>query len=343
MNFFKPQNSELKKINRRNFLSFVSKGTAAMTVMPAGICGLPQKASGTGLVYDPGYLEHIIDRSHPESPLRLQTLYQKFKDTGILNDMTLIDPVDDPYEAIRLIHSQRHIDGIKEIPVTGKIAALAVSGAMGAIHAVASGQQRNAFCAIRPPGHHALNTAQEEGFCFYNNIAVAARYAQKEFNLEKVLVIDWDYHHGNGTEWAFYEDPSVLFFSTHDWHAYPGSGDPRRRGKGAGEGFTINGHLGFGAEDDDIYRAWDEKLLPVVEKFKPDIVLISAGFDSRKDDLLGCFNLTDLCFSRLTQMAMNIADTHCNGKLVSFLEGGYNVYGLAEAGTAHVMALMGKS
>jgi acetoin utilization deacetylase AcuC-like enzyme len=296
--------------------------------------------SATGYMFDERYISHVLEPFHPESPQRLSAIRKKLAETGLINDLSRIIPDEDPDLGISLVHSEKHVKGIDAIPKTGEIARLAVSGALSAVNAVATGKIRNAFCALRPPGHHALNTGQEEGFCFYNNIAIAAKYAQTRFNLKKVLVIDWDYHHGNGTEWAFFEDPSVLFFSTHDWNAYPGSGDPRRQGKGAGLGYTINVHCGFGTDDDDIYKIWDTRLLPAADEFKPDLVLISAGFDSRKDDPIGSFNLTDNCFFKMTTMAMKIAKTHCDGKLVSILEGGYNTAGLAEAVAAHLTALL---
>ena len=192
----------------------------------------------------------------------------------------------------------------------------------------------------RPPGHHAKNTGQEEGFCYYNHIAIAARYAQQHYDLKKVLIIDWDFHHGNGTEWAFYSDPSVLYFSTHDMFAYPGTGSPSRTGEGDGEGFNINVHLDCGATDDDIINAFQTKLLPAVEQFKPDLILISAGFDSRQDDLLGCHNISDQGFIKLTETVKILANKHCQGKIVSLLEGGYNLQGNASAVTAHINALM---
>ena len=175
---------------------------------------------------------------------------------------------------------------------------------LSAVEAVADGRVRNAFCAVRPPGHHANNAGREEGFCFYSNAAIAARHAQS-LGFEKVLVIDWDYHHGNGTQNAFYDDPSVLFFSSHDWHAYPGTGDPSLTGAGEGSDLNINVHLDCGARDRDMLAAWDKKLLPAVASFEPDFVLISAGFDSRKDDLLGCFDVTDDAFARMTRTVLD--------------------------------------
>jgi len=211
--------------------------------------------------------------------------------------------------------------------------------------------------SFQQPDQHAASvmqqTGMEEGFCFYNNIAIAARYAQTMYKnkIKKVLIIDWDYHHGNGTEETFYSDDSVLFFSTHKLHAYPGTGDPSRIGEGKGEGYTVNVPLDSGAGDDTFVKAWDEKLIPVVENFKPDLVLVSAGFDSKYNDYLGDFQVTECGFGRLTKKAMEIADNYCDGRLVSCLEGGYadrdSVYsgnvtfnGIAKAVEAHVGTLL---
>ena len=205
-----------------------------------------------------------------------------------------------------------------------------------------AGQVKNAFCASRPPGHHATNTGREEGFCFFNHVAIAARYAQQQYGLKKILIADWDYHHGNGTEWAFYDDPSVLFFSTHDMYAYPGTGLPERTGNGKGEGFNINVHLPCGSGDEEILSAFEQYLLPAAEAFQPDLILLSAGFDSRIDDPLGCHNITDDGFQTLTRLMMQLADKYCQGRLVSVMEGGYQVSGLQQAVLAHVKALSGR-
>jgi acetoin utilization deacetylase AcuC-like enzyme len=224
--------------------------------------------------------------------------------------------------------------------VAGRVAELAVAGVLGAVKAVVDGRVRNAFCATRPPGHHANNTGREEGFCFYNNAAIAAKYAQEALGLKKVIIIDWDYHHGNGTQNAFYNDGSVLFFSTHNWQDFPGTGNPSMKGEGDGYGLNINVHLDCGAKDRDMLTAWDQQFLTPASRFEPDLVLISAGFDSRMDDLLGCFEMTDDAFKRMTQMAMDLANTFCDGRLVSILEGGYNVDGQARAVVAHVSTLL---
>lgn len=253
-----------------------------------------------------------------------------------------MSPNIDVFPHLYMIHTKQHVESVKaHYKLSHGVALQAVSAALTAVNGVCSGQLRNAFCVVRPPGHHALNTGREEGFCFYNSIAVAARYAQKVFGLEKILIVDWDYHHGNGTEAAFYADPSVLFFSTHDQYNYPGTGDPARIGTGQGEGFNINVHLQCGATDTDIIDAFEQQLLPCVKQFKPDMILISAGFDGRIDDPLGCFDITDKGFSQLTRIVMTLADEYCAGRIVSLLEGGYNLDGLANAVHAHVSSLSG--
>ncbi len=294
----------------------------------------------TGYIFDKRYIDHTLEWGHPEAPERLVAIETHMRESGLDREVVPLRLLDDPLPAIRAIHTKTHISSVQNIPKTGVIAELAAAGALGAVKAVSEGIVTNAFCALRPPGHHAHNNGGEEGFCFYNNIAIAARYAQNQFHFQKILILDWDYHHGNGTEFAFYDDPSVLFFSTHHWYAYPGTGDPSKKGSGDGFGFNINVPLQAGATDDEVIKAWEKILIPNVETFKPDFVLISAGFDSREDDILGCFRFTDKGFAALTTMARTIADTCCNGRLVSFLEGGYTPDDLAKAVAAHVGALI---
>ena len=213
----------------------------------------------------------------------------------------------------------------------------------------------NAFCAIRPPGHHAHNDVHKdglckgEGFCFFNNVAIGARYAQRRWGLRSILIIDWDYHHGNGTEEVFYNDPTVFYFSTHRLPAYPATGYPLRIGEGAGKGYNLNVPLPspekpFGyVNDENFLAAFEHRLLPQMEmlSFTPDLVLISAGFDGREGDAIGDFSITDRGFSRATLFAREYAERVCKGHIVSALEGGYNPAGLASAGIAHLKALLG--
>ena len=334
----------LKRKNRREFLGSVSGATVALAAWPGSSAALAASlASATGYLYDDRYLLHVLEADHVESPQRLKKIAKRMSDSGLIQEVTRLSPSVDAAPHIRNFHTTDHFEAVKQIPTTGEVAELAVSGSLTAVKAVAEGQVRNAFCAIRPPGHHAHNNLGEEGFCFYGNVAIAARYAQQELGFRKILIVDWDYHHGNGTESAFWKDPSVLFFSTHNWHAYPGTGDPSREGAGPGAGYNINVHLDCGATDDQIIRAFEEKLLSAADRFQPDFILISAGFDSRKDDVLGCFSITDEGFKRLTRIVMNLADSACEGKIVSLLEGGYNVDGLAMAVEAHVSELLSRS
>jgi acetoin utilization deacetylase AcuC-like enzyme len=267
-------------------------------------------------------------------------MMEVFAERGLDQEVVSLPLLGDPMSHIRGHHTPEHVESVRRIDVTGPVAELVVAGALGAVDAVASGAVKNAFCAARPPGHHANNTGREEGFCFYSNAAIAARYAQRVYRYERVLIIDWDYHHGNGTQNAFYDDPSVLFFSTHDWQAYPGTGDPSLTGQGDGSDLNINAHLDCGSRDVDMLRHWDSKLLPAVSRFQPDFIIVSAGFDSRRDDLLGCFDLTDDVFRRMTRTAMDLAEDYTGGRLVSLLEGGYNVEGNALAAAAHVETLL---
>ncbi|MBT6375235.1 MAG: histone deacetylase, partial [Gemmatimonadales bacterium] len=185
-------------------------------------------------------------------------MMEVFAERGLDQAVLPLSLLDDSLSHVQYAHTAEHVDSVSTIDVSGRIAELAVSGALGAVEAVARGTVKNAFCASRPPGHHANNTGAEEGFCFYSNAAIAARYAQRVHGFERILIIDWDYHHGNATQNAFYDDPSVLFFSTHDWQAYPGTGDPAMTGEAEGTGSNINWHLDCGARDVDMLRAWDE-------------------------------------------------------------------------------------
>jgi acetoin utilization deacetylase AcuC-like enzyme len=295
----------------------------------------------TGLVLDPGFANHHIMPQHPESPARYRRLRDELEVSELLSKVTLLKPKSKIESELLLIHSANHVASIKRHdPEAHQASMLATGGVLVAVDAVCKGLLDNAFCASRPPGHHATNTGKEEGFCYYNHVAIAARYAQKRYKLKRILIVDWDYHHGNGTEWAFYHDPSVLFFSTHDSEAYPGTGSPEKTGTGPGKGFNINVHLPCGSGDEEIIAAFEEKLIPAVTEFKPDLILLSAGFDSREDDLLGCYKVSDQGFIQLTEIMLRLAKQHCDGKLVSVLEGGYNLTGNAKASVAHLKTLM---
>ena len=209
---------------------------------------------------------------------------------------------------------------------------------LNAVDLVVGKEANNAFCVVRPPGHHATPDVGM-GFCLFNSVAAAARYAQQKHGLSRVLIVDWDVHHGNGTQNIFYEDSSVLFFSTHQSPWYPGTGAVNESGEGAGEGFTINCPFPAGAGRHEILGAFQNQLIPAAEDFQPDLVLISAGFDSRGGDPLGNFLLTDQDFADLTTLMMEVADRYAGGRVVSVLEGGYNLAGLTAAVRAHATSL----
>jgi len=229
-----------------------------------------------------------------------------------------------------------------DTPVCSKlydVARLVAGGVLVAVDAVIEGKVRNAFCTARPGGHHATED-RGMGFCLFNHVAIAARYAQQKHQLEKVLIVDWDAHHGNGTQAIFYDDPSVLYFSIHQDHFYPHTGRAAERGAGKGLGFTINVPLEAGLGDAQYKLAIQNKLLPAVKEFRPNLLLISAGFDAYKHDVLGRMKVTPQGFAELTRMVKTVAREHCNDRLVAVLEGGYNLEGLGECVEAHVRVLM---
>jgi acetoin utilization deacetylase AcuC-like enzyme len=224
-------------------------------------------------------------------------------------------------------------------PNSWDVALQAAGGVLKAVDGVISDGARNAFCVVRPPGHHATPD-RGMGFCLFNNVAIAARHAQRRHGIERVLIVDWDVHHGNGTQDIFYEDPSVFYFSTHQWPLYPGTGRADETGAGSGKGTTMNFPFPAGSGRREILGAMKDSLVPAMEKFRPGLVLISAGFDSRVGDLLGRFTLTDQDFIDLTHVVSEIAERHTQGRVVSMLEGGYNLDGLASAAAAHAGALI---
>lgn len=356
MFFCSPSHGTCNQFSRRDFLnttSWAALGWCAgsfrtnLSCMPASESkNTKEKANksagsmSTGLVIDDRYLLHTLGTGHPESPERLKAILRRLKSSGLDKAARSIAPSMDPISYIRTIHPESHINRITKQAHDELVCRLAVSGVLAAVDAVCMGEVSNAFCAVRPPGHHASHTG-EYGFCFYNNVAIAARYAQKKHKLAKILIVDWDYHHGNGTEWAFYDDPTVLFFSTHALYAFPGTGAADRTGEGKGKGFNINVPLPRGADDNMILNAFTERLVPAANTFRPDLVLISAGFDSRKDDLLGDFAVTDAGFVELTKLVMSVAATYSRSRVVSVLEGGYNTEGLALAVESHVRTLIG--
>jgi acetoin utilization deacetylase AcuC-like enzyme len=309
----------------------------------------------TGFVSSLEYKKHQTGIGHPETPRRIEAIYSAIQHAGLERTTLQIEPRRATIEDLQRVHGAKYIataeadvaSGAKQLS-TGDtnickdsydIALLAAGGILAGVDAVMTGKVQNVFCAPRPPGHHATPN-RGMGFCLFNNIAIGARYAQKKHGIGKVLIADWDVHHGNGTQDVFYEDDTVFFFDTHQHPLYPGTGMADETGAGKGLGFTMNNPFPTGAGRAEIYGAFENRLVKAMEKFKPELVMISAGFDSRIDDPLGGFKLTDENFMDLTRLMKKIAADHAGSRVVSVLEGGYNLDGLGKAVAAHVGALL---
>ena len=310
----------------------------------------------TALLADPVYREHLIGRDHPERPERFDAVLGALEKAGVLERVTRLESRAASEDELLLCHTREYLRTAQHDVEAGypslttgdtdltrnswDVAVRAAGGVLNAVDAVMTGNARNAFCAVRPPGHHATAN-RGMGFCLLNNVAIGARHAQGKHEAERVLIFDWDVHHGNGTQDIFYSDPTVLYCSTHQWPLYPGTGRADETGAGAAQGTTMNFPFPAGSGRKEILGAVEQALVPAVARFRPDLIMISAGFDSRVGDLLGNFTLTDQDFADLTRAVMTMAAQHCGGRIVSVLEGGYALNGLASAAVAHVQTLMG--
>ena len=346
-------------LSRRKFL----KKTAGLALMARAFdtqslasSPLVERHLPTGVVYDPVYKQHITGLGHPESPSRCDAIMNALSNANLGDRIFHLKPNLAEEKEILTCHTAEYIATVKQDIAASRymlstgdspicrdslsVALSAAGGVLTAINAVLNGQVRNAFCVVRPADHHATRR-RGMGFCIFNSIAVAARFAQRKHKLGKVLIADWDVHHGNGTQDILYEDPTVFYFSTHQSPWYRGTGSEEETGKGKGQGYTLNCPFPAGAGRREIVGAFKEKLVPATERFKPDLVLVSAGFDSRIGDPLGCFRLTDEDFFELTHIVQDIAYGSAQGRLTSVLEGGYNLEGLGQAAAAHVKGLVG--
>jgi acetoin utilization deacetylase AcuC-like enzyme len=330
-------------------------GFGAVSLLLAAQAPAGAAPSGTGWVYDAAYLDHDAGAGHPESPERLRAIVAHLETVGLMDKLTPIRPTPAALEWVTTIHSPEYVASVERAcregrtlldagdtgicPKSYDVALLAVGGVLGAVDAVTAGSVRNAFCAVRPPGHHALKD-QAMGFCLFDNVAIGARYVQRKYGLQKVLIVDWDVHHGNGTQAAFYDDPTVLYFSVHRSPFYPGSGAETETGSGSGEGYTVNVPLPAGSGDAEYVKAFEEVLKPKALSFRPDFVFISAGFDAHDGDPLGGMKVTTNGYASLTRIVTGIADHCCEGRVVSVLEGGYNTKAVAESVEAHLRVLL---
>jgi acetoin utilization deacetylase AcuC-like enzyme len=311
-------------------------------------------ATTTALLLDSVYKQHLTGSGHPERPERLDAVMAGLEREGLVRNAVRLSTRRATEDEVAMAHAREYIAVVKRdiargahdlstgdtsvSPKSLDVALEAAGGVLNAVDAVLGGRVKNAFCAVRPPGHHAT-AVRGMGFCVFNNIAVAARYAQKKHGLKRVMIADWDVHHGNGTQDIFYTDGSVFFFSTHQSPWYPGTGAADETGESAGKGKTMNWPFPSGSGRKEVLGAVRERLMPAMKEFEPELVMISAGFDSRVGDPLGQFRLTDEDFADLTRMLMDVADEHAGGRVVSVLEGGYSLEGLAAGVASHVKTL----
>ena len=307
----------------------------------------------TALVYDPTFLKHETGR-HPENPNRLKVILSALQnDEPLWTKLEHLSPRAVSDEDIMRCHGYRLIEHIRSLcernerfvdldtticPESFEVARLAAGATIVAVDQVFNGDAGNAMALVRPPGHHATSD-RAMGFCLFNNAAIAARYAQVHYGADRVLIIDLDVHHGNGTQEIFYRDPSVFYFSAHQYPYYPGTGSASERGLDKGEGTTLNIPLSEGTSASAHREAFVEALKSVEKSFPPDLIIISAGFDSRRGDPLGGLMLEDSDFAEMTKQVMEMADHHASGRVVSVLEGGYNLETLGETVRTHVYAL----
>ena len=311
--------------------------------------------SQTGYIYNDLFLEHDTGPGHPERADRLKAIINHLQQTMLWSGIQHLSVEPAPEEWILKVHSVQHWKFVKESCMhcveildqgdthvcekSYEVALLAIGAALAGVNAVMTGTLRNVFCAVRPPGHHAESNAVM-GFCLFNNVAIAARYAQEKYAVEKVAIVDWDVHHGNGTQEVFYGDPTVFYISTHQYPFYPGTGARTETGDGKGKGYTLNCPMQAGSGEKEYLEAFTEEIVPALQRYKPDLLLLSAGFDAHKDDPLANINLTEETFGKLTVMMREVAEKHCSGRIVSVLEGGYNLEALAKSVEAHLRELM---
>jgi len=293
------------------------------------------------LVSSPRFVNHVTPAGHPERPERAETMEAvaaRFAEKG----GTVLEPRLATDDDLARVHTPEHIESIVELrgraakidedtftsPDSDEIARLAAGAVLTGVDAALAAPRSRALVMVRPPGHHA-EADRAMGFCLYNNIAVGAAYARAK-GCARVAICDYDVHHGNGTQWIFYEDPTVLFVSSHQFPFYPGTGAPSQTGRGAGAGFTLNIPLGAGTKDDEVERLYAEVAIPKVRAFKPDLLMISAGFDAHEQDPLGQLRMTTQGFGRLTRALVKVADEVRDGKVVFVTEGGYDLKALSE-------------
>ncbi len=309
-----------------------------------------------GYVYHPIYLKHDTGQ-HVENAKRLAAIVAHLEQSGLKQQLTLIKPRAASTEELSLVHHKQYISHIQDVAQEGggwldadtvmspdsyEAAAYAAGGVISATEAVMDGEVGSAFALVRPPGHHATSQ-RAMGFCLFNNIAIAARYALSKYQIERLAIIDFDVHHGNGTQDAFYDNPQVLYASTHQYPFYPGTGSLEETGAGMAEGTTVNIPLPAGCGDAEYLEVFQQIIVPVTGRFKPQLILVSAGYDSHWADGLALMQVSVTGFAQMVKVIKGLADELCRGRLVFTLEGGYNLTALAASIEATFNVLLSKA
>ena len=307
-----------------------------------------------GLIYDPIYLKHDTG-AHVENSSRLVETIGLLRKSNLLEKLVALPVKAASTEELALAHSRNHISRVQSTatgcgcwldgdtyasPASYEVALHAVGGTLRGLDAMMTGKVNHAFAVVRPPGHHAT-TGEAMGFCLFNNIAIAAKYAQNNYKLERILIVDFDVHHGNGTEEIFYSDPGVLYFSTHQYPWYPGTGAIYDDGSGEGKGFTVNVPLPAYCGDKEYLRVYKEILVPLAKRFQPQLILVSAGYDCHWADQLSLMQVTVAGFAGIVGIIKQLADELCQGKLLLSLEGGYHLEALSHSIKATFEKLLG--
>jgi len=310
----------------------------------------------TGIVRDEFFKKHVMGAFHPECPDRLAVIYAMLDQPDMAGRFRAVYPREATEAEITAVHTPSYYRTIAETakrpgltpldadtttcPDTFRAAKLAAGGCLALTEAVQNGILDNGFALVRPPGHHA-EAGRAMGFCIFNNVAIAAEFLIRQYGLKRILIVDWDLHHGNGTQHSFEANPQVLYFSTHQYPFYPGTGSIDEVGKGAGKGFTLNVPLSYGAGDEEFFTIFRDILQPVAREFAPEFILLSAGFDIHFGDPLGGMQVTAEGFAALTRQLLASADELCQGKLVVTLEGGYGLEGLRDSVKTVLLELVG--
>ena len=311
--------------------------------------------SRTSFIYHPDALLHNTGPGHPERRERLETMVAHLMTTDLWQKLDHARPEEAKIDDLTLAHAKHYVEWVQKSIAEGetlldegdtrvcreswRAALLGVGSVLQGVEVACGKEKRNVFCAVRPPGHHAM-TSRAMGFCLFNNIAIGARTAQKKHGVERVAIVDWDVHHGNGTQEIFWHDPTVLYVSLHQYPLWPGTGSASEVGEGPGTGFTVNCPMAPGSGEKEYSAAFRDTIIPALKKFGPQLLMISAGFDAHKSDPLANINLDSTTFAMLTRMLRDAVATSTTCGVVSVLEGGYDMHALAESVEQHVSQLI---